>query len=116
LEININNGFCKSKTTYNNNNRVKTARIYVYDIPLIDAQIGTYVKDDTVPLEIGVYEINLEDTMTLQTFFHKVTLKNTSKEGHVGLFFKFEILEVYKGEKYSDTCISEFAAYATLSN
>ena len=116
LEININNGFCKSKTTYNNNNRVKKARIYVYDIPLIDAQIGTYVKDDTVPLEIGVYEINLEDTMTLQTFFHKVTLKNTSKEGHVGLFFKFEILEVYKGEKYSDTCISEFAAYATLSN
>lgn len=116
LEININNGFCKSKTTYNNNNRVKKARIYVYDIPLIDAQIGTYVKDDTVPLEIGVYEINLEDTMTLQTFFHKVTLKNTSKEGHVGLFLKFEILEVYKGKKYSDTCISEFAAYATLSN
>lgn len=82
--IEIVNGYCKSEEIYVNNNRVRDIRI-TFD----DGTSETFsVKDD-----FGRY----------QTFDFSEP-KNTTA-------VKLEILSVYKGVKYQDTCISEVIFY-----
>lgn len=80
--IAIYNGYSKSVDTFNNNNRVKTLELTIND-------------DISVILE-------LEDVMGEQLFVLEDLIDNEED-----FTFKFEILEIYKGEKYDDTCISE---------
>ena len=86
------NGYVKSKKTWDENSRVKTLRMYINDKPFAI--------------------LNLEDSRQEQQFtFDPIgigdrddwsTLKNSPP-----WTMKFEIVDVYKGEKYDDTAITE---------
>ena len=83
-EIIISNGYMKSEETWKNNNRVKKLKLYVNGVPF------------------GI--LNLKDSRTDQYF--SVGTLGHNKNG-TDLVLKFEILEVYKGNKYNDTAITE---------
>lgn len=80
----ISNGYQKSGTIWKNNNRVKSLKLYVN---------GT---------AFGI--LKLSDTKTDQEF--KIGTFGRNVDG-TDLVLRFEILEVYKGEKYTDTAITE---------
>ena len=80
-DIKIVNGYCKSQSAWKNNSRVK--------------QLKLYIKGKPVAI------LNLEDTRCVQTF--EIDPVTDSKEWTM----KFEIVDVYKGDKWDDTAISE---------
>lgn len=92
-KIIIANGHVKSEKAWKENSRVKKLKMYV----------------DGKPYAI----LNLDDSRSEQTFELGEALgeidsdKGYDEEDQNGLALKFEILEVYKGEKYDDTVISE---------
>ena len=79
--INFYNGYCKNEKTWKENGRVKKIKLYVNN--------RAYAV------------LNLKDTMLCQGFCIDIG------DDVVINKLKFEILEVYKGEKYEDTAISE---------
>jgi hypothetical protein len=80
----IANGYVKSEAAWRDNNRVKKLKMYVNGKP---------------------YAIlYLEDSRSSQTF--EVGLLGRNKNGK-DLVLRFEIMEVYKGDKYNDTAITE---------
>ena len=83
-KIIISNGYMKSDTTWKNNNRVKKLKFYVNG------------------KEYGI--LNLNDSKTDQVF--EIGTFGHNQNGS-DLILKFEIFEVYKGDKYNDTAITE---------
>ena len=110
--LKINNGFCKNETTYKNNNRVKKAKITLYEVALRTGQSKTYALEE--PCIMYETEILLEDAMKQQEFSFTCSPKATYSEGHLYLYTQLTILDVYPGEKYQDTCISEMSATAEV--
>lgn len=91
--IKIANGYIKSKKSWKNNSRVKKLKMYVND---------------------SIYGIiNLKDIYSLQSIELKTPIGYSDRKNFDRLKklpkwkIKFEILEVYKGDKYTDTVISE---------
>ena len=83
--VNILNGYVKTDKAWRENSRVKSLKMYYMDKP---------------------YAIlNLEDSRTLQCF--DVGVLGPHNEEAPNWTLRFEILEVYPGEKYQDTVISE---------
>lgn len=80
----ISNGYQKNEAVWINNNRVKALKLYVNN------------KEFAI--------LKLSDTKTDQVF--KVGTLGHNADG-TDLVLRFEILEVYKGEKYNDTAITE---------
>lgn len=80
----ISNGYMKSNNTWKNNNRVKSLKLY------INGKVFGILK--------------LTDTKTDQIF--KLGTFGHNEDGS-DLVLRFEILEVYLGEKYNDTAITE---------
>ena len=86
------NGYVKSEKSWNENSRVKTVKMYV----------------DNKPFAI----LNLEDTKQEQEFVFD-PLGNGDREDFLKLkngrswTMTFEIVEVYKGEKFDDTALTE---------
>jgi hypothetical protein len=91
-EINVVNGYVKSKTAWKNNSRVKKLKVYFNDEP---------------------YAIlNLKDIRATQSFKVKPIGNGDRKDFDLlktkpDWTLKFEILDVYKGLKYDDVVISE---------
>lgn len=84
-KISLSNGYLKSKDTYYNNNRIKRIKIEFSDG-------STLVKE-------------LDDNMMgLQVVDFGRTIATS--------YLKIEVLDVYKGKKYNDTCISEIRIFA----
>jgi hypothetical protein len=83
-KIIISNGYMKSEAAWKNNNRVKKLNFYV------NGKL------------YGV--LNLEDSRTDQVF--DIGTFGHNKNG-TDLIMRFEILEVYKGDKFNDTAITE---------
>jgi hypothetical protein len=83
-QIIISNGYVKSETVWRNNNRVKKLKLYVNGEPYRILQLDDS-RDDQV-FEVGTLGRNKNGT---------------------DLVLRFEILAVYKGDKYNDTAISE---------
>ncbi|MDS0525420.1 discoidin domain-containing protein [Clostridium sp. SHJSY1] len=81
--VGFSNGYQKSEYTYYANNRVKKVRVELSD--------GTSVTQELID-RIGGNEVYLG--REISTTYVKIT-----------------ILEVYKGNKYQDTCISRIEAY-----
>lgn len=80
--VEIHNGYMKSDKLWQENSRVKELKLYVN---------GEFYAT-----------LMLKDIQNKQIFdIGRIESKNTE------LVFKFEIISVYKGEKYEDTCISE---------
>lgn len=114
ITLKINNGFCKSEATFKNNNRVKKAEITIYEVPLAayEDSRGTQALDE--PSVMYETEIELKDSMEEQDFSFEASPKGTFKHGSFYLYCQLTILEVYPGEKYHDTCISEMHATAEV--
>lgn len=75
------NGYRKSETIWKNNSRIKKLKVKIND-------------DDFVILELA-------DSYSIQSVkWNSLKLKNIKT-------MRFEILEIYKGEKFKDTAISE---------
>lgn len=91
--IHIANGYVKSKEAWSHNSRVKKLKMYV---------------NDTV---YGV--IHLKDVYALQSVAleapigHSERLDTEKLESMPNWKIRFEILEVYQGDRYDDTAISE---------
>ena len=81
-EIIIENGYCKTKELWEKNGRVKTLKLIFED--------GEE------------YILNLEDTMKPQSF----KLEHKTNGIQKPLEATFEILDVYEGTEYDDTCIT----------
>lgn len=112
VNLRINNGFCKNEKTFYNNNRVKKAKITIYEVPLRTGQHKTYALEE--PCIMYETEIILEDTMNQQNFSFTCSPKAPFLEGSLYLYAQLTILDVYPGEKYQDTCISEMRATAEV--
>ena len=80
----ISNGYMKSDKAWKDNNRVKSLKLYVNG------------------KNFGI--LALTDTRTDQTF--KIGTLGHNEDGS-DLVLRFEIIEVYKGDKYDDTAITE---------
>lgn len=83
-EVCVVNGYAKDKTTWLNNNRVKTLKFYFN---------GKYVCD-----------LNLDDTIIPQ-YFDLSAYKIHADSGEE-VTFMYEIVDVYPGEKYDDTALT----------
>lgn len=79
------NGYVKSAKAYKENSRVKKLKVY----------------KDNKPIAI----LELQDIIGEQRF--DIGVLGNNKEGTPDWTLKFEIMEVYKGDKYDDTAISE---------
>ena len=91
--IKIANGYVKSRKSWKNNSRVKKLKIFIND---------------------SIYGIiNLKDVYSLQSIYLKNPVGYPPRDDFENFQsipnwkIKFEILEVYKGDKYDDTVISE---------
>lgn len=95
--VTISNGYNKNETTWKNNSRVKTLNIYENDKLLMI--------------------VNLADTRDLQKFDLPHPIPNRKggdglseqEENKPDVCLRMVITEVYKGDKYDDTAISEIA-------
>lgn len=83
-QIIISNGYVKSEVAWRNNNRVKKLKLYVNGKPYGILQVADS-RDDQV-FEVGTLGRNKDGT---------------------DLVLRFEIMEIYKGDKYNDTAITE---------
>jgi len=93
-ELRIFNGYTKSEAVYTANNRVKRCKIEV----VTDAN------------EIMIDTLDLQD-LTFDTLIEQCgqrIIKNKSENQFVIKKITLTILDVFKGSKYKDTCISEF--------
>ena len=101
------NGHAKNETTWKNNSRVKTLRLYVGGEPWRDLQLK-----DTIKPQI----FNFEDNERIYPAKSGKIISDVDEHGHsiYQTDFSFEIIEVYKGAKYDDTCITgiQFDIYA----
>lgn len=91
-EIIIVNGYVKSKTLWKNNSRVKTLKMYLEDKPFGIIEL----KDVYAVQFFKVEPIGHSDRENIKDLLEKGTFK-----------IKFEILDIYKGDKYEDTAITE---------
>lgn len=84
--IHVVNGYVKSQAAWKNNSRVKKLRLYINDKP--------YAM------------LNLDDSRSDQCFELNDTLGSVGSNAKAWTM-KFEIVDVYKGDKYDDTVLSE---------
>lgn len=102
------NGFRKSEKTYYENNRVKKIALYIDGI-----KIGQMTFPDRPYRQVNMSNILDEgDLLNLNGEFFKKDNERVWGWGNTGTFFpkeniEIEILEVYPGTKYNDTCISD---------
>ncbi len=70
------------------------------------------------PSLIAVKELEFNEKLGLQIFDLDFDLKGrygVKGFSELGMFYVFEIVEVYKGKKYNDTCISELDVLGILN-
>lgn len=111
------NGYQKSKDLYMKNNRVRDAKITIYAAAVTYGQNNARLlwNPDAVHVETVTFNDDLEtapfyiNTDSKEFIF---TLPEKYQKQKCELYLKLEILSVYKGEKYSDTCISNMWAGA----
>ena len=87
----IANGYVKTEKAWKNNNRVKKLKVFFNEEPIIIL----HLEDKRAEQHFEIDPIGLADR------------KNTKEYENVFWKLKFEILEVYPGDKYEDTVISE---------
>lgn len=93
-EVRLFNGYVKSKKLYKENSRIKKIKMYVDNKPWAVLEVA----DTTSQQIFKIPEINY------------LKIKNTNNYD-ADLIIKFEIKEVYPGEKYKDTCLTELLLY-----
>ena len=96
--LGIINGYAKNEEVFYKNNRVKKIKIeYKNDIFREENPYNMKTPE--------IYEYILEDTMAMQYLVFPEPIYMSS--------MKISILEVYKGSKWDDTCISELRIFTS---
>jgi hypothetical protein len=120
------NGYAKDATTWKNNTRVQILRLYVGGNPWCDLQLNDVMKPQVfrLPEDLYIYpgksgrKIPEKDAFTTplnyddfydpsspRAFSPKIPVFQTD--------LSFEIIEVYPGDKFDDTCITGIALNTT---
>jgi len=127
----IYNGYEQSMSLFTKNNRVKELKISLYtgfttdldenqfgfaaDVKVYPETKNILLKDKMGP-QVFTFPFNLDkikefrDTLTQKYLDDKkddIRIKNSKL--HIFYFLKFEIVSIYKGSKWDDTCISEIS-------
>lgn len=111
VELIIINGYAKSESLFQKNNRVKRGTLECYEGHVLPSQDNNHLVK---VLLNSTHEITLDDTMKEQ---HKefviqpklYTPKDREyKDANFHFMCKFTIKEIYRGTKYNHTPISEF--------
>ncbi|EMO21300.1 hypothetical protein LEP1GSC168_4076 [Leptospira santarosai str. HAI134] len=114
----IHNGYGKSEETYYNNNRIKKAKLKIYETGMHEGDGGGRSYISKGPSLISVKELEFGEKLGLQIFDLEFDLKgrnNIKGFDELAIFYVFEIEDVYKGKKYNDTCISELGVLGILN-
>ena len=115
VHLSVFNGYQKSVDLYQKNNRVKEAKISIYAAAMSFGQDDAFllwnpevVHEETITLndDIAVNPICYNTTEADFTFELPEKYRNEMCE----LYLRLEIRSVYKGTKYSDTCICNMSA------
>ena len=115
VHLSVFNGYQKSVDLYQKNNRVKEAKISIYAAAMSFGQDDAFllwnpevVCEETITLndDIVVNPICFNSTEADFTFELPEKYRNEMCE----LYLRLEIRSVYKGTKYSDTCICNMSA------
>lgn len=108
------NGYAENEKLFLLNNRIKKAKLNIYEAKF-DICGGYYSKRYSNLMLNSSSIIMLKDTMEEQLIPIEIkeikSIKNNSNTDSYSSYFfiaELEILEIYKGTKYDDTCISEF--------
>lgn len=91
--IEVFNGYCKSENIWKANSRAKKLKMYYNDIPVCIIELA-----DTWQYQ----------SFTIQKFFVSHLYPDAPFNLTEGSRVKFDIIEVYAGDKYKDVAISEF--------
>ncbi len=111
----VENGYQQNQDLYLKNNRVKEAKISIYAAAYSAGQDDAYLlwNPDCIHEEV----ITLCDEIASEPFYFNssyneffMSLPEKYSTEHIQLFLRLEIMSVYKGTKYSDTCISNMSA------
>ncbi|MDI7184549.1 NADase-type glycan-binding domain-containing protein [Leptospira santarosai] len=108
----IHNGYGKSEEAYYNNNRIKKAKLKIYETGMHEGDGGGKPYISKSPSLIAVKELEFGEKLGLQIFDLEFDLKGrygVKGFSELKMFYVFEIVEIYKGKKYDDTCISELS-------
>lgn len=92
-EVIITNGYVRTYTAWKNNSRVKTLKMYANNKPIAILKLKDVYADQYFKLDTIIGHSDRENYEKLK-----------EKENWI---VKFEILEVYQGDKYDDTAITE---------
>ena len=99
------NGHAKNDTVWKNNSRVKTLRLYVGDEPWRDLRLKDTIKPQ-------IFAFKGDERIYPVKSGRKISNGDTDNGGPYSTYqtdFSFEIIEVYPGAKYNDTCITGIA-------
>jgi len=99
----INNGWCKDQKGWENNNRVEKAKVRIYTYSIESADVIKIGKNK------AEYVIVFEDEYDDAYWQVWTGITGISRKDFANYLFILEILGVYKGKKYDDTCISEIS-------
>lgn len=117
VSFGINNGYQQNEDLYRKNNRVKEAKVSVYVAPYGCGQDEAYLCSNPECVYENVFKISDEIQenpfyLNYDTHSFLVVLpeKYSDLTDPMEFYLKFEILSVYKGSKYDDTCISNLTA------
>jgi len=104
----IKNGLFTNKNLYYANNRLKSAKLEIYECDVLYGQDKMRLRNKPV-LNMSM-KLDFEDEMVEQQFDIVIEKPKpqVKAESHSYFYFgKLIITEIYKGSKYNDTCISE---------
>ena len=108
LKLKIKNGLFSNKNLYYANNRLKSAKLELYECDVLYGQDKIRLRNK--PILNMTMKLDFEDEMVEQQFdiiIEKPKLKIKEESQLFFYFGKLIITDVYKGSKYNDTCISE---------
>lgn len=102
-------GFGLNDEIYLANNRVKKAVLEIYEAELGESELVENVLGSK-PVLNSRWELNLNDKEVTQSFAFvlKRRMRYSSKYASAVLLARLQVIDVFPGLKYKDTCISEF--------
>ena len=111
----IANGYIKDKTTWHNNSRVKQLKMYLNNKPFAILNLKDVYAEQTFKIPIIGYKIKHYTNKEGKGYSSKyidssgktVMVYNGKNNEFSADTIRFEIISIYKGDKYSDTAITE---------
>lgn len=117
ITLYVKNGYQQSEDLYKKNNRVKEAKVSVYAAAYGVGQDEAFliwnpecVHEEVITLSDEITEHPFWLNSSTHSFMISLPEKYCRSERPIKFFLKFEILSVYKGSKYDDTCICDMSA------